>query len=290
MLLLSDGPGDYYDQMDCKWNIEVQGPITVLFTELSTADDDEVTISAEEGANPQVYHGKLLPQSFTTTGMAKRIIVTFTSAASKSKSVGTTGSSGFSGFRLELYTPTAAPTIARDDAGVPLPVTHAHKRIHTMRPGRQYVAIRHDRSGKCPYSMMVSGTFALYASSRIVIPEGATSAAMDVMGMYTKVPRLTQGGFPVYQRVGPSVQHLFFWPAFQRWLVGPDYNTGLSSVQSHGGFAFGVEQVVVAPDGPSCPDEASDWVIYGQGGWVSTFPITVREGTPRLVPSTQNLI
>ena len=201
---------------------------------------------------------------------------------------------------------------------------------------------------------MVSGTFALYASSRIVIPEGATSAAIDVMGTYTKVPRLAQGGFPVYQRVGPSVQYLFFWPAFQRWLIGPDYKTGLSSVQSRGGFAFGVDQVAgdqVAGDPPctmdqrwellsavddtsklmkvmfaypqcsrciiaceqrglgsdcgvclaapddlvddlsSCPDEASDWVIFdGQGGWVSTFPITVREGMPRLLPSTGSLI
>ena len=192
---------------------------------------------------------------------------------------------------------------------------------------------------------MVSGTFALYASSRIVIPEGATSAAIDVMGTYTKVPRLAQGGFPVYQRMGPSVQYLFFWPAFQRWLIGPDYKTGLSSVQSRGGFASGVDRVAVdvdqvagpctldqmmelesaagdtsklmidypqcsrclqgcgkgidcvgvctaAPDGLfSCPDEASDWVIFdGQGGWVSTFPITVREGMPRLLPSTGSLI
>ena len=134
MLVLSDGPGDYYDQMDCKWNIEVQGPITVVFTELSTADDDKVTIGAEEGASPTVYSGKSeLPKSYTTTGKAKRIAVTFTSAASKSKSGGATGSPGFSGFRLELYTLTAAPTAASDDAGVPLRLTHAHKRTHTMR-------------------------------------------------------------------------------------------------------------------------------------------------------------
>ena len=199
----------------------------------------------------------------------------------------------------------------------------------------------------------------LFSTSRIAIPEGATSAAMDVMGTYTKVPRLMQGGSPVYQRAGSSVQYLFFWPAFRRWLIGPDYKTGFSSVQSRGGFAFGVEEVArtfpvapctmdqltelndrfpdfltlpsvngesengtsTSPDGqpvtcevcvekcrsptcvldcagmgtasyaPFCPDEASDWSLFdGIDGWVSTFPITVRAGTPCLLPSTRSLI
>ena len=169
-----------------------------------------------------------------------------------------------------------------------------------MHAGQPLLAIHHNCSGaKCPYSMMVSGTFALYASSRIVIPEGATSAAIDVMGTYTKVPRLAQGGFPVYQRMGPSVQYLFFWPAFQRWLIGPDYTTGSSIIQSAGGFTFGAEEVFSAPNAAtasnvlsatsrvaSCPDEASSWLLPwvisdGGGGWVSAFPIAVEEGAPR---------
>jgi hypothetical protein len=137
---------------------------------------------------------------------------------------------------------------------------------------------------------MVSGTFVLFSSKRIVLPEAAESSAMGVMGMYKKVAGLSQGGWPVYERVGSTVQYMFFWPVFQRWLIGPDYRTGASTLQSGGGFAFGAEQVVsirsssaaTAPRnalGVTCPDEASDWVIFdGQIGWISTYPITVREG------------
>ena len=115
---------------------------------------------------------------------------------------------------------------------------------------------------------------------------------MGLMGTYTKVAGLSQGGWPVYERVGSTVQYLFFWPVFQRWLIGPDYRTGASTLQSGGGFAFGAEQVFSirsssparAPRnalGVTCPDEASDWVIFdGQDGWISTYPITVREGAP----------
>ena len=149
--------------------------------------------------------------------------------------------------------------------------------------------------------MTVSGTFVLFASSRIVLPNAAASAAMGAMGTYTKVGSLTQSGWPVYKRVGSIVQYLFFWPTFQRWLIGPDYETGLSSVQSGGGFAFGAERVLyagsssaadpVASENASsavCPDEANDWVLFdGEGGWISTYPITVREGAPEPLPSTR---
>jgi hypothetical protein len=154
---------------------------------------------------------------------------------------------------------------------------------------------------KCPFSMTVSGAFVLFASSRIVLPNAAASAAMGVMGTYTKLAMLTQSGWPVYQHVGSTsnVHYLFFWPAFQRWLIGPDYTTGLSSVQSGGGFTFGEEQVRYAGSSSNaapvasgsassavCPDEASDWVLFdGEGGWISTYPITVREGAPG--PSTR---
>jgi len=119
MLVLSDGPGNMYDdQMACTWNIEVQGPIKVVLTEMSTADDDVVTITAEEGADPKVYNGSVsLPQLFTTTGKAKRIVVTFTAAAAESKSSEAPGSSSRSGFRLALST---------DDAGCP-PLPHIQR-------------------------------------------------------------------------------------------------------------------------------------------------------------------
>ncbi len=126
--MLSDGPGDMYDEMDCTWNIEVQGPITMVLTEMSTADDNVVTITAEEGADPKVYNGTVsLPQLFTITGKAKRIVVTFTAAVAESTPSEAPGSSSRSGFRLELRT---------DDAGCP-PST-SHMRTHApipMRPG-----------------------------------------------------------------------------------------------------------------------------------------------------------
>ena len=130
------------------------------------------------------------------------------------------------------------------------------------------------------------------------MPEAAASAAMGAMGTYTKVVGLTQGSWPVYQRVGSSVLYLFFWPAFQRWLIGPDYTTGSSIIQSAGGFTFGAEEVFSSNASAtasgmlsatslvaSCPDEASSWLLPwvisdGGGGWVSAFPIAVEEGAP----------
>jgi hypothetical protein len=156
-----------------------------------------------------------------------------------------------------------------------------------------------DADARCSDSMAVSGTFVLFASSRIVMPEAAVSAAMDAMGTYRKVAGLMQGDWPVYQRVDSTVLYLFFWPAFQRWLIGPDYTTGSSIIQSAGGFTFGAEEVFSAPNAAtasnvlsatslvaSCPDEASSWLLPwvisdGGGGWVSAFPIAVEEGAPR---------
>jgi hypothetical protein len=123
MLKLSDGPGDYHDQMDCKWNVEAQGPITVVFTDLNTKDGDVLTIT-EPGGTPQTWSGDLksLPQSRRSfTSKAARITVTFTSNlhTSKAKSVGATA-----GFRLELY-PTAVPITNVAGAAL-LPHTYAH--------------------------------------------------------------------------------------------------------------------------------------------------------------------
>ena len=125
VLMLSDGPGDYYEQMDCKWNIEAQGPITVVLAELRTKDVDVLTIT-EAGSKPRIWSGELnpLPQSFTS--IADRITVTFTS---KTKS-GVTGSSGLSGFRLELYAPapggTRAPTAVPTSHGAGTALFSSH--------------------------------------------------------------------------------------------------------------------------------------------------------------------
>ena len=139
MLVLSDGFGDYYDQMDCKWNIEAQGPITVVLTELNTKDVDVLTITEPDG-KPLSWSGdmKSLPQSFMSK--AARMTVTFTSVASKAKAGGATASSRLSGFRLELYAPTAVPTTVSAGAALP-PHTCARTQAHnapaqgrTIRP------------------------------------------------------------------------------------------------------------------------------------------------------------
>ena len=128
MLVLSDGPGDYYDQMDCKWNIEAQGPITVVFTELNTKDVDVLTIT-EPGGKSLTWSRDLKSQPQSFTSKAARLTIAFTSVASKAKGEGATASSSLSGFRLKLYASTAVPTIVSAGAALLLD-TCTHTYVH----------------------------------------------------------------------------------------------------------------------------------------------------------------
>jgi hypothetical protein len=123
LLVLSDGPGDYFDNMDCTWVIEAQGPITVVFTLLSTNETKDAVTITEEGGTPRKFSGQTLPRSYASN--ATRMTVKFSSAsevaAKSDKSFEATGaddSSDLPGFELELYAlmpgstraPTAVPT------------------------------------------------------------------------------------------------------------------------------------------------------------------------------------
>ncbi len=81
------------------------------------------------------------------------------------------------------------------------------------------------------------------------------------MGTYTKLANVTQGGRPVYQRVGPTVMYLYYWSSF--WLIGSNYTSGSSSVGSSSNAAA------------ACPDQATGWEVAIGGAWVGTYPITV---------------
>ncbi len=92
---------------------------------------------------------------------------------------------------------------------------------------------------------------------------GAEAVHPSRMGAYTKLPNVTQGGRPVYHLVGSTVMYLFYWPSVSRWLVGSNYASSSSSVQSIGSA------------GAACPDQATGWEAYSGGAWVGTYAITV---------------
>ena len=92
---------------------------------------------------------------------------------------------------------------------------------------------------------------------------GAEAVQAARMGTYTRMPNVTQGDRPVYQRVGSTVAYLFYWPSTSDWRIGSSYTTGSSGVKSTGGA------------GAACPDQATDWQAYTGGVWVDTYPITV---------------
>ena len=112
-------------------------------------------------------------------------------------------------------------------------------------------------AGVCFESITVSGAESLLQASKF--------------GTYTKLANVTQGGRPVYQRVGSTVAYLFYWPSTRNWLIGPNYTSNLGGVASIGNA------------GAACPDEATGWQAYAGGAWVGTYPITVVQTSPTTV-------
>ena len=94
------------------------------------------------------------------------------------------------------------------------------------------------------------------------------------MGAYTRMPNVTQGDRPVYQRVGSTVAYLFYWSSTGEWNIGSSYISGSSGVRSTGSA------------GAACPDEATGWQAYAGGAWVSTYPITVAPAAGQTRPPT----
>ena len=119
---VSDGPGDYADDMECAWYITSVGPITIVFKAFSTeANYDFLRIvDGKSGDVLGNFSGETLPAVLNTNATSLRVVLT---SDSSSSSVG---------FELEAFAlvpggtwaptgaPTALPTWAPDTTGVPI--------------------------------------------------------------------------------------------------------------------------------------------------------------------------
>ena len=115
-------------------------------------------------------------------------------------------------------------------------------------------------AGVCFESITVSGAESLLQASKF--------------GTYTKLANVTQGGRPVYQRVGSTVAYLFYWPSTRNWLIGSSYSSGTAGVKSTGSA------------GAACPYQATGWQAYTGTAWVGTYPITVAPAAGQTRPPT----
>ncbi len=117
---VSDGPGDYADDMECIWNINSSGPITIVFKAFSTEADCDF-LKVFDGTSGDVlgsFSGKALPEVLSTNATSLRVVFT------------SDGGVASVGFALEAFalvpggswapmgTPTALPTWAPDTTGV----------------------------------------------------------------------------------------------------------------------------------------------------------------------------
>ena len=95
------------------------------------------------------------------------------------------------------------------------------------------------------------------------------------MDAYTKMPNVTHAGRPVYQLVGSTVTYLFYSASTGDWHISSDYLLpDSSSVRSTGNA------------GAACPDQATGWLAYAGGAWVSTYTITVVPTAPTTAAPT----
>jgi hypothetical protein len=105
---VSDGPGDYADDMECAWNITSVGPITIVFKAFSTeANRDFLRIfDGESGDVIGSFSGETLPALLSTNATSLRIMFT------------SDGGVASGGFELEAFAlvpggtwaPTGTPT------------------------------------------------------------------------------------------------------------------------------------------------------------------------------------
>jgi hypothetical protein len=101
-----------------------------------------------------------------------------------------------------------------------------------------------------------------------------SSLQASKFGNYTKLANVTQAGRPVYQRVGPTVMYLFYWPSTGDWNIGSSYIAGSSSVRS------------TDSAGAACPDQATGWEVATGGAWVGTYPVIVAPAAGLTRPPT----
>ena len=74
------------------------------------------------------------------------------------------------------------------------------------------------------------------------------------MGLYARVPNVTQGGRPVYRSV--KANYLYYSPANGQWGIGSDYASDPTGARSSGS----------AP--ALCPHLATGWQVFYNGEWV----------------------
>ncbi len=81
---VSDGPGDYAEDMECIWNITSVGPITIVFKAFSTEADRDflVLVDGQSGDVLRRYTGKALPASLSTNATSLRVVLTSNGAVS----------------------------------------------------------------------------------------------------------------------------------------------------------------------------------------------------------------
>ena len=112
---VSDGPGDYADNMESIWNINSVGPITIVFKAFATEECcDFLTISDGQSGNVLGrFSGEALPASLGTNATSLRVVLTSNGAVSSG------------GFALEAFAlvpggswaPTGTPTTGTPTTG-----------------------------------------------------------------------------------------------------------------------------------------------------------------------------
>ncbi len=135
---VSDGPGDYADDMECIWNINSSGPITIVFKAFSTEADCDF-LKVFDGTSGDVlgsFSGEALPEILSTNATSLRVVFTSDWASSSA------------GFALEAFAlvpggtwaptgaPTALPTWAPDTTGAAIAIRRdpmRYDRSHVMR-------------------------------------------------------------------------------------------------------------------------------------------------------------
>jgi hypothetical protein len=131
---VSDGPGDYADDMECIWDINSSGPITIVFKAFSTEADYDF-LKVFDGTSGDVlgsFSGETLPEILSTNATSLRVVFTSDWASSSA------------GFALEAFAlvaggswaptgaPSALPTWAPDTTGAAIAIRRDPMRYKHM--------------------------------------------------------------------------------------------------------------------------------------------------------------
>jgi hypothetical protein len=112
-----------------------------------------------------------------------------------------------------------------------------------------------------------------------VAVRGQTATNSRVLGLYvmTGFETDTTSMRPVYKSTSRSQQYLYYWPAWNRWIIGPDFD-----VESNA-FTVSTSNPEGSPTLPVCPNQVSalaQWMEHDRGvdrinGWTENPSISV---------------